>query len=59
MRRRPGTSAFSPASPGLDNPTSNDKTRAVLGWEPTHPGWVEDVQAGHYFGSGTPAPSTT
>ena len=35
---------------GLDNPTSNDKTRAVLGWEPTHPGWVEDVERGHYFG---------
>ena len=35
---------------GLDNPTSNDKTRAVLGWEPTHPGWVEDVQTGHYVG---------
>jgi nucleoside-diphosphate-sugar epimerase len=34
---------------GLDNPTSNDKTRALLGWEPTHAGWVEDVQAGHYF----------
>jgi nucleoside-diphosphate-sugar epimerase len=34
---------------GLDNPTSNDKTRALLGWEPTHPGWVEDVQTGHYF----------
>ncbi len=35
---------------GLDNPTSNDKTREVLGWEPTHPGWVEDVQSGHYIG---------
>ena len=34
---------------GLDNPTSNDKTRALLGWEPTHPGWVKDVQTGHYF----------
>ena len=34
---------------GLDNPTSNAKTRALLGWEPTNPGWVEDVQAGHYF----------
>jgi nucleoside-diphosphate-sugar epimerase len=34
---------------GLDNPTSNDKTRQVLGWEPTHPGWIEDVQTGHYF----------
>jgi nucleoside-diphosphate-sugar epimerase len=35
---------------GFDNPTSNDKTREVLGWEPTHPGWVEDVETGHYFG---------
>jgi nucleoside-diphosphate-sugar epimerase len=34
---------------GLDNPTSNDKTREVLGWQPTHPGWVEDVETGHYF----------
>jgi nucleoside-diphosphate-sugar epimerase len=34
----------------LDNPTSNDRTRALLGWEPTHAGWVEDVQTGHYLG---------
>jgi nucleoside-diphosphate-sugar epimerase len=34
---------------GFDNPTSNDKTRQVVGWEPVHPGWVEDVQTGHYF----------
>ncbi|WP_320672048.1 SDR family oxidoreductase [Patulibacter defluvii] len=34
---------------GLDNPTSNDRTRQLLGWEPTHPGWVEDVEQGHYF----------
>jgi nucleoside-diphosphate-sugar epimerase len=34
---------------GFDNPTSNEKTRAVLGWEPVHPGWVQDVQSGHYF----------
>ena len=34
---------------GLDNPTSNEKTREVLGWEPSHPGWVQDVQEGHYF----------
>lgn len=33
----------------LDNPVSNDRTRAVLGWEPTRPGWVEDVRDGHYF----------
>jgi nucleoside-diphosphate-sugar epimerase len=35
---------------GFDNPTSNDKTRRLLAWEPVHPGWVEDVQTGHYFG---------
>lgn len=35
---------------GLDNPTSNDRTRELLGWQPTHPGWIEDVQNGHYFG---------
>jgi nucleoside-diphosphate-sugar epimerase len=34
---------------GLDNPTSNDKTRELLGWEPAGLGWVEDVRAGHYF----------
>jgi hypothetical protein len=34
---------------GLDNPVSNDLTRQVLGWEPTHPGWVEDVETGHYI----------
>jgi nucleoside-diphosphate-sugar epimerase len=41
---------FLAAFAGFDNPTSNDKTREVLGWEPTHPGWVEDVETGHYFG---------
>jgi len=40
---------FLAAFAGLDNASSNDRTRAVLGWEPTHPGWVEDVQHGHYF----------
>jgi nucleoside-diphosphate-sugar epimerase len=34
---------------GIDNPTSNDKTRELLGWEPTHTGWIEDVEQGHYF----------
>jgi nucleoside-diphosphate-sugar epimerase len=41
---------FLAAFAGLDNPTSNDKTREVLGWEPTHAGWVQDVETGHYFG---------
>jgi nucleoside-diphosphate-sugar epimerase len=40
---------FLAAFAGLDNLTSNDKTRKLLGWQPTHPGWVEDVQTGHYF----------
>jgi nucleoside-diphosphate-sugar epimerase len=34
----------------LDNPISNDITRQVLGWEPTHPTWVEDVQSNAYSG---------
>jgi nucleoside-diphosphate-sugar epimerase len=34
---------------GFDNPTSNDTTRRMLGWAPVHPGWVEDLQTGHYF----------
>jgi nucleoside-diphosphate-sugar epimerase len=32
-----------------DNPTSNAKTRELLGWEPTHPGLIADYDAGHYF----------
>jgi nucleoside-diphosphate-sugar epimerase len=32
-----------------DNPTSNAKTREVVGWEPTHPGLIEDYAAGLYF----------
>jgi len=40
---------FLAAFASLDNPTSNDGTRKLLGWEPAHPGWVEDVETGHYF----------
>ena len=32
-----------------DNPVSIDKTRVLLGWEPTHPGLIDDLNAGHYF----------
>ena len=40
---------FLAAFAGFDNPTSNNKTRELLGWEPTHPSWVEDVEEGHCF----------
>jgi nucleoside-diphosphate-sugar epimerase len=32
-----------------DNPTSSERTRTALGWEPTHPGLIEDINEGHYF----------
>ena len=34
----------------LDGPASNARTRELLGWAPTRPGWVQDVKSGHYFG---------
>jgi nucleoside-diphosphate-sugar epimerase len=33
----------------LDNPTSNARTREVLGWSPTHTSLMEDFEQGHYF----------
>lgn len=32
-----------------DNPVTTARTREVLGWEPTHPGLLEDLAQAHYF----------
>ncbi|MCX4577435.1 SDR family oxidoreductase [Streptomyces sp. NBC_01571] len=34
---------------GLDSPASNTLTRELVGWEPAHPGLLEDLDKGHYF----------
>ncbi|MCW2953123.1 MAG: putative oxidoreductase [Conexibacter sp.] len=41
--------SFLGAFVSLDNPTSRELTREWLGWEPTHPGLIEDLDNGHYF----------
>ncbi|QLJ02246.1 SDR family oxidoreductase [Streptomyces sp. NEAU-sy36] len=40
----------------VDAPASNDLTRELLGWEPTRPGLLADLEEGHYFRA--PAGST-
>lgn len=32
-----------------DMPASSALTQQLLGWTPTHPGLIEDIEAGHYF----------
>jgi nucleoside-diphosphate-sugar epimerase len=34
-----------------DNPASSTLTRGLLGWQPAHPGLIEDLDKGHYFHS--------
>jgi nucleoside-diphosphate-sugar epimerase len=34
---------------GLDSPASNTLTRQLLGWQPTHPGLIDDLTEGYYF----------
>lgn len=33
----------------VDNPASSELTRRRLGWTPTHPGVIEDIEHGNYF----------
>jgi hypothetical protein len=35
----------------LDSPASAAATRDLLGWQPTGPGLLEDLDKGHYFGN--------
>lgn len=34
---------------GTDMPASGTITRQLLGWTPTHPGLIDDIEEGHYF----------
>jgi nucleoside-diphosphate-sugar epimerase len=34
---------------GTDMPASSAITRELLGWQPTHPSLLEDIEQGHYF----------
>ncbi|MBC5804348.1 MAG: SDR family oxidoreductase, partial [Candidatus Eremiobacteraeota bacterium] len=34
---------------GVDSPASSTVTRELLGWQPTHPGLLDDLDQGHYF----------
>ena len=34
---------------GFDGPASAQLTRDLLGWQPTRPGLIADLEEGHYF----------
>ena len=40
---------------GLDSPASSALTRELLGWQPTQPGLIDDLDQGHYFREAHPA----
>jgi nucleoside-diphosphate-sugar epimerase len=39
----------------VDAPASSELTRERLGWQPTHPGLIADLEADHYFIQAQPA----
>ncbi|WP_370656808.1 hypothetical protein [Streptomyces sp. NBS 14/10] len=38
---------------GFDGPVSNSYTRELLGWSPTHPTLLEDLEHGDYLAART------
>ena len=38
---------------GADIPASSELTREQMRWQPTHPGLIDDLNAGHYVRTGT------
>jgi len=47
--------SFLGAFVSLDNPTSSELTRELMGWRPTHLGLIADLEQGHYFEQARPA----
>jgi hypothetical protein len=34
---------------GIDGPVSSARIQELLGWSPTHPGLIADLEHGHFF----------
>jgi nucleoside-diphosphate-sugar epimerase len=45
-----GSFGFLGAILAIDQPASAARTRELLGWHPSQPGLIEDLDKGHYFG---------